>query len=114
MLYMRWLDGNGKVVRVARMNGGSCQAFYPGEKDIIYEEFIREIDDPSQRNPLDKKGLKDNLLLRLLSGEDREKILKDYEPAMEHRQQYLMAPRGSEFVGMNTPSFILPEDLTER
>ena len=77
--YLRWMDGD-KVIRVAKVAGGRVLALYPSPgKDVFYGEAFTNIDDESPRSEVRRETIDDELWLKLLDGESREKIFETIE-----------------------------------
>src|SRR3989344_106885 len=81
VVYMRWMH-EGRVVRVARVTGGECTALYPAShKDRFSLEAFSQVDESVMRVPkMSRDEVKDEVFLRLLSGESIREILRDYQP----------------------------------
>ena len=114
ILYMRYLKESA-VLRVARVvpSQGVCLALYPsGNADYFWGEAFREVDDNSVRQRVPRKQIEGNQVwIRLLDGEKREDILKDYEPSA--RDIYYLIPRGETPDFLRTTTFRIAEDRNE-
>ncbi|MEK6856328.1 MAG: hypothetical protein AABX66_04190 [Nanoarchaeota archaeon] len=103
-IYMRWLK-EGKVHRVAKTMNGGILALYPTPKREEFSfEVAHEVDDPSTKTPrLHREKVKDEVMLRLLDGENVNEILRTYQPTPlgeeqngDNRFSYYYAKAGSE------------------
>jgi hypothetical protein len=80
ILYVRFKTGE-KVVRVAKSRDAFVEALYPTETEGIFEiEHSYVPDRESERHGINRFEIEDRVILRLLDGEERDDILKDYEP----------------------------------
>lgn len=113
VMYMRFFKA-GSVLRVARAvpSQGLCLALYPfGNDDYFWGEAFRAADDNSARRRVSRKTIEgDEVWIRLLNGEKREDILKDYEPSI--RAVHYLIPRGKT-PDLRTVTFEIAEDRNE-
>lgn len=123
-IYMRWLKDR-KVVRVACVKRGACLAVYPTDDgDKFRTELIHEVDDPGMHAQLNRGKVKDDVLVRLLDGEEIQAILRGYQPTPigeerdgSNRFSYFYAKAGSEKTGIEYGghgTFHICDDMLEQ
>jgi len=126
VVYMRWMQ-NGNPFRVTKMTGGIYIALYTlhDDKNKFSFEAFKKVDDPGMKfKGVRRKAVKDEILLRLLDGEETSAILRNYQPtplgedrAGDPGYSYYLAKADSEEYDMDYfrhGTFHISEDLEER